>query len=79
MSGFAASGRIERATPRLARGGADDTFAMDQAMEDATELVDVRTADPLIDRWAAFIDRWAAFRERWSELTFYLFDPQSWR
>ena len=79
MSGFAANGRIERVTPRLAHGGADDTFAMDRATEDATELVDVRTADPLIDRWVAFIDRWAAFRERWSELTFYLFDPQSWR
>jgi hypothetical protein len=72
MSGFAASGRVERASPRLARGGADGNVATSQASEDATELVDVRTADPLIDRWAAF-------RERWSELTFYLFDPQSWR
>jgi hypothetical protein len=23
--------------------------------------------------------RWAAIRERWSQLTFFLFDPNSWR
>jgi hypothetical protein len=72
MSGFAASGRVERASPRLASGGADGNDATRQADEDEIEFVDVRTADPLIDRWATF-------RERWSELTFYLFDPQSWR
>jgi hypothetical protein len=72
MSGFAASGRIERVSPRLARGGADGDLATMEPDEDVIELVDVRTADPLIDRWAAF-------RERWSELTFYLLDPQSWR
>ena len=72
MSGFAASRRIERVSPRLAHRGADGDVATIEADEDVIELVDVRTADPLIDRWAAF-------RERWSELTFYLFDPQSWR
>ncbi len=72
MSGFAASGRVERVSPRLARGGADGNVATTKADEDVLEFVDVRTADPLIDRWAAC-------RERWSELTFYLFDPQSWR
>jgi hypothetical protein len=72
MSGFAASGRIERVSPRLARGQAADNIATNQPPEDVIELVDVRTADPLIDRLAAF-------RERWSELVFYLFDPQSWR
>jgi hypothetical protein len=39
---------------------------------DVTDLVDVCEPGPLSDRWAAF-------RDRWSELTFYLFDPQSWR
>ncbi len=72
MSGFAASRRIERVSPRLADRGANRDVANIEADEDFIELVDVRTADPLIDRWAAF-------RERWSELTFYLFDPQSWR
>ena len=79
MSGFAVSGRVERVSPRLAREGTARNQAIVEPDEDVIELLDVRTADPLIDRWAAFIDRWAAFRERWSELTFYLFDPQSWR
>jgi hypothetical protein len=25
------------------------------------------------------LPRWTAFRERWSQLTFFLFDPNSWR
>jgi len=53
MSGFAASGRVERVSPRLARAGADGNVATIQADEDVIEFVDVRTADPLIDRWAA--------------------------
>jgi hypothetical protein len=72
MSGFAVSGRVERVSPRLVRGSADRDATANDESEDAIDLVDVRTADPLVDRWAAF-------RERWSELTFYLFDPQSWR
>ena len=72
MNGFAAGGRVERGSPRLVHRHADRNVATKPASEDVTEFVDVRTADPLIDRWAGF-------RERWSELTFYLFDPQSWR
>lgn len=72
MNGFAASARVERVSPRLARGQPDRNAATAAASEDVIELVEVRTADPLIDRWSAF-------RARWSELTFYLFDPQSWR
>ena len=72
MSGFAASGRVERVSPRLARGQADRIAATEASSQEGSELVEVRTADPLIDRWTAF-------RDRWSALTFYLFDPQSWR
>lgn len=72
MSGFAASGRVERVSPRLARGQAEGNAATNATPEEGSELVEVRTADPLVDRWAAF-------RDRWSALTFYLFDPQSWR
>jgi hypothetical protein len=72
MSGFAASGRIEGVSPRLARGRAGRDPATSTNGEDVTELVEVRAEDPLVDRWAAV-------RDRWSELTFYLFDPQSWR
>lgn len=72
MSGFAASGRVERVSPRLARGQADRKAATEATAQEGSDLVEVRTADPLIDRWAAF-------RARCSALTFYLFDPQSWR
>jgi hypothetical protein len=27
----------------------------------------------------ASTERWQAFRERWSQLTFFLFDSESWR
>jgi hypothetical protein len=58
-------------SPRLVRR-ADRDPATRTNGEDGTELVEVRAEDPLVDRWAAV-------RDRWSELTFYLFDPQSWR
>jgi hypothetical protein len=73
MSGFAVSGRVERVSPHLA-GSRETSHEPTSRVrsEDVAELVDVRAADPLADRWAAF-------RDRWSALTFYLFDPQSWR
>jgi hypothetical protein len=73
MSGFAVSGRVERSSPRLA--GTHDggrSLPSKWPSDDVVELVDVRAADPLAERFAAF-------RDRWSALTFYLFDPQSWR
>jgi hypothetical protein len=73
MNGFAASGRVQRTAPRLARAGdVERSFLATPHSEDIIEVVDVRNPGPLSDRWAAF-------RDRWSELTFYLFDPQSWR
>jgi hypothetical protein len=73
MDGFAASGRVQRTAPRLIRAGdVERGFAATPHMADVTELVDIRDPGPLSDRWAAF-------RDRWSELTFYLFDAQSWR
>jgi hypothetical protein len=73
MNGFAASGRVQRTAPRLVRaGGVERSFVASRQSADVTELVDVCDPGPLSDRWAAF-------RDRWSELTFYLFDPQSWR
>jgi len=72
MNGFAANGRVERASPHFAGHGADRVVQAARPPEDASELVEGRAADPMADRWAAF-------RDRWSALTFYLFDPQSWR
>jgi hypothetical protein len=77
MDGFAAGGRVERVVLRCARPGADEkpperVLAMEPPVDSTSELVDVDASEPLRDRWAGV-------RERWSELTFYLFDPQSWR
>jgi len=72
MNGFAANGRVERTSPQFARRGADRVVPTTRPPEDVSELVEDRAADPMADRWAAF-------RDRWSALTFYLFDPQSWR
>jgi hypothetical protein len=73
MNGFVTSGRVERVSPRFAGiHGSDRGVPTTRQSEDVSELVEDRGLDPLADRWAAF-------RERWSALTFYLFDPQSWR
>jgi hypothetical protein len=83
MDGFVASGRIEQARPRWAgrRGEPDPARrAISVAFPTApSEVVDVNQTAALGSRLAAVRDRWSAFRDRWSELTFYLFDPQSWR
>jgi hypothetical protein len=74
MSAYAATARIERVTPRLVigRAGIDLRAASEPAEEDL--VIDLATprGDPMLERLTAI-------RERWSQLTFYLFDPQSWR
>jgi hypothetical protein len=73
MNGFATGGPVKQAWPRVAGPRAvDHDGTLNRPLRDVTQLVDVTIADPLVDRWAAF-------RDRWSALTFYLFDPQSWR
>jgi hypothetical protein len=90
MSGYVASARITRGAPRLVR----PDRALDPAREVTHVAATPTPAEPVIvdsmvdpgalaatlavrrDRLA---DRAAAFRERWSQLTFFLFDPNSWR
>ena len=73
MNGFVVSDRVPRAAPRLVRAGDGERgVGTDQQAGAPIELADIRADDP----WR---DRLAALRDRWSELTFYLFDPQSWR
>jgi hypothetical protein len=71
---YAASARIDRANPRLDRGAARrsaDTPWRSAADESSEPLLVEVTPVPT--------ERWQAFRERWSQLTFFLFDPESWR
>jgi hypothetical protein len=76
MAGYAVSGRIGAVAPRRARH-----------VPSCAEL-DV-TAEPIDDD--AVIDvagwwlesdlavRWQSIRERWAQMTFFLFDAESWR
>jgi hypothetical protein len=74
MTTYAASARIDRANPRLDRGAAR------RASDTAWQATIDDSSEPLVvDMTPATTERWVAFRERWSQLTFFLFDPESWR
>ena len=79
MSGYVASARIVRAAPRIARPGAvRDGFA-ERAAAPAIETI-ILESDPSVDAGSGGLaERVGAVRERWSQLTFFLFDPNSWR
>jgi hypothetical protein len=77
MSAYAATARVDRVAPRLVIGrpvGGDvDVPWVDAEPDEAVaDLAPIDDRDPLIDRLAAA-------RARWSQLTFYLFDAESWR
>jgi hypothetical protein len=77
MNGYVASARIDRASPRFARpSGADRDTSWQMSVASEVSL-DVDERD-LAGSTGSF-ERLAAIRERWSQLTFFLFDPNSWR
>jgi hypothetical protein len=77
MSAYAATARLNRVPPRLVIGRplGGDVEAMMVAPEPDEAVADLA---PIDDR-DPLIDRLAAARARWSQLTFYLFDAESWR
>ena len=74
MSAYAATARIERVSPRIAIGqpryGAAKAWVVET--EFTVDVAALDDDDPLVDRLTAI-------RERWSQLTFYLFNAESWR
>ncbi len=84
MAGYAASSRLQGAVPRFAGagpsvGGTAPSHAVDERpavteppVIDQVELVG-RPLDESIRDWLASVG------ESWTQLTFYLFDPESWR
>ena len=81
MSGYVASARIVRSTPRLARPGSTDVWrhgGSEPSSPGASQLVDTVSGEP-IGPAASDESRLAAIRERWSQLTFFLFDANAWR
>jgi hypothetical protein len=78
MSGYVASARIVRAAPRLARADTvRDGFA-ERSASPAVETLIVDFDPSVAAGRSTLVDRVEAVRERWSQLTFYLFDPNSW-
>ena len=78
MSSYVASARIVGAAPRLAR--------VSRAMDASDRAAAAEPADILIidaangtDHGPILAECRDAFRERWSQLTFFLFDANSWR
>lgn len=76
MSGYEASARIVKASPRLARPGRSREPLGAPASLAPFEMLILsgRCEGP-----TSFRERLGAARERWSQLAFFLFDPDSWR
>lgn len=75
MSGYAVAGRVEMRGPRFI---ADASPACD-GPERSPDAPDVRPDLVAPHDTAVIGERWEAFRDRWSQLTFFLFDGNSWR
>lgn len=81
VNGYVASARIVPSVPRLARGGSPDAWRQTEpapVTPAATQVIDTFGGEP-VGPMATDESRLAAIRERWSQLTFFLFDPNSWR
>lgn len=85
MAGYVASARLQGGVPRFAGGGAAVAWSSDGGVAarptvtgdvalaaDHVELVG-RPVDEVIGDWLASVG------DAWSQLTFFLFDPDSWR
>lgn len=84
MAGYVASARLQGGVPRFVGGGAAAAWTADvqgagpsgaddlPLAADHVELVG-RPVDEVIADWLA------AVGDSWSQLTFFLFDPDSWR
>lgn len=71
MASYAVTARIDRVQPRLARRDGP------RSSMDARALDDLRPE--AIDPAPLAASRWERIRELWSQMTFYLFDADSWR
>ncbi len=79
MSGYVASGRIVSAAPRLARADRRSIGADDVTRPTAGPAIVIEAGPNNVARPGPIVERLHAARERWSQLTFFLFDPNSWR
>ena len=83
MSGYVASARIVHAAPRLVRADRPVEQRSAVALPALADTLIVESDPPGVGAASRIAERGAeraaAVRERWSQLTFFLFDPNSWR
>jgi hypothetical protein len=82
VAGYAASARLHGAAPQFAFAG-DHAYAASAHGPDAAAAPDAGGIEQLelVGRPLneMVVDWLAAIGESWSQLTFFLFDPESWR
>ena len=74
MAAYVVSARIDRGRPHIASPAWTPAQPVELSAAAEPSLIDT---SPPGQRDMEL--RWEAVRERWSQLTFFLFDPQSWR
>lgn len=85
MSGYVASIRVVRASPRLVAGRPGELSTASiatiapAATDAAADAAIVEADGSSVAAVSRLSERLRAFRDRWSQLTFFLFDPDSWR
>jgi hypothetical protein len=83
MSGYVTSARIVHAAPRLVRADNPVERPSVVALPPQAGILIVESDAPAAGAASRIAERAeervAAVRERWSQLTFFLFDPNSWR
>jgi hypothetical protein len=80
MSGYIASGRIAPGTTSLRHPLVESRRDPRAAPLDAGPAAPCWLEAAVESRPPSRLGvQWSAFRERWGQLTFYLFDPNSWR
>jgi hypothetical protein len=85
MAGYVASARLQGGVPRFVGGGAAVAWSADErpatsvygAADPAPDADHVELVGRPLDE--AVADWLASIGESWSQLTFFLFDPDSWR
>lgn len=83
MAGYAASARLHGAEPQFAFASEHAYGAIRPEAEDASPIPDgaaIEQLDLIGGPIGTMIAEWlASVGESWSQLTFFLFDPESWR
>lgn len=78
MSGYAASARIVRASPRILDHGRVDRAIERPVAEPVAVVIDGGVA-VAVPPTISLAERWGRFLDRWDQLTFFVTDPESWR